>query len=60
VEELLHSREIDFLYVDGEEIANVMFERYGFLTPRSVSKALQAISKAQEEAAGGLSPTPPS
>lgn len=60
VEELLQSREIDFLYVDGEEIANVMFERYGFLTPRSVSKTLQAISKAQEEAAGGQSPTPPS
>ena len=47
VDELFQSREIDFLYVNGDEIANVMFERYGFLTPASITETLRAIGRAQ-------------
>lgn len=59
VDELFQSREIDFLYVTGDEIANVMFERFGFLTPKSVNKAIEAIDQAQAAEAARVEVMPP-
>jgi hypothetical protein len=56
VERLAQSREIDFLYVAGQEISNVVFERFGFEAP-GLSEAIKAIEQAQAtESAASNSP----
>jgi len=47
VDSLLEAREVDFLYVDGSEVTNVVFERFGFDTPGGVAEAKRRVEEAE-------------